>query len=39
MEDMSKKHKMDLRLLYRVAYGHSWFVVNGGIDSAMIALV
>lgn len=25
MEDMSKKHKMDLRLLYGVAYGHSWF--------------
>ncbi|KAG6383909.1 hypothetical protein SASPL_155526 (mitochondrion) [Salvia splendens] len=39
VEDMSKKQKMDLRLLYGVAYGHSWFVVNGGIDSAMVALV
>ncbi|KAL2504454.1 PHD finger protein MALE MEIOCYTE DEATH 1 [Abeliophyllum distichum] len=25
VEDLSKKHKMDLRLLYGVAYGHSWF--------------
>ncbi|XP_075494147.1 PHD finger protein MALE MEIOCYTE DEATH 1 [Primulina tabacum] len=25
VEDLSKKHMMDLRLLYGVAYGHSWF--------------
>ncbi|KAH6760075.1 RING/FYVE/PHD zinc finger superfamily protein [Perilla frutescens var. frutescens] len=25
VEDLSKKHKMELRLLYGVAYGHSWF--------------
>ncbi|CAH9138970.1 unnamed protein product [Cuscuta epithymum] len=25
VEDLSKKHSMDLRLLYGVAYGHSWF--------------
>ncbi|XP_073041272.1 LOW QUALITY PROTEIN: PHD finger protein MALE MEIOCYTE DEATH 1-like [Primulina eburnea] len=25
VEDASKKHMMDLRLLYGVAYGHSWF--------------
>ncbi|XP_022879695.1 PHD finger protein MALE MEIOCYTE DEATH 1 [Olea europaea var. sylvestris] len=25
VEDLSKKRKMDLRLLYGVAYGHSWF--------------
>ncbi|KAG8383670.1 hypothetical protein BUALT_Bualt04G0038000 [Buddleja alternifolia] len=25
VEDMSKKHMMDLRLLYGVAYGQSWF--------------
>lgn len=25
MEDLSKKRKMDLRLLHGVAYGHSWF--------------
>ncbi|KAF3649724.1 putative PHD finger protein MALE MEIOCYTE DEATH 1-like isoform X2 [Capsicum annuum] len=25
VEDVSKKHLMDLRLLYGVAYGHTWF--------------
>ncbi|CAN4126887.1 unnamed protein product [Withania somnifera] len=25
VEDVSKKHSMDLRLLYGVAYGHTWF--------------
>ncbi|KAI3451327.1 hypothetical protein Pfo_007992 [Paulownia fortunei] len=25
VEDLSRKHMMDLRLLYGVAYGHSWF--------------
>ncbi|GMY09137.1 PHD finger protein MALE MEIOCYTE DEATH 1 [Fagus crenata] len=25
VEDVSKKRSMDLRLLYGVAYGHSWF--------------
>ncbi|XP_009789304.1 PHD finger protein MALE MEIOCYTE DEATH 1 [Nicotiana sylvestris] len=25
VEDLSKKHSMDLRLLYGVAYGHTWF--------------
>ncbi|KAL8472341.1 hypothetical protein ACS0TY_028904 [Phlomoides rotata] len=25
IEDSSKKHMMDLRLLYGIAYGHSWF--------------
>ncbi|GER26232.1 PHD finger protein [Striga asiatica] len=25
VEDLSRKHKMDLRLLHGVAYGHSWF--------------
>lgn len=25
MEDLSKKHEMELRLLHGVAYGHSWF--------------
>ncbi|KAK6125827.1 hypothetical protein DH2020_040433 [Rehmannia glutinosa] len=25
VEDLSRKHEMDLRLLYGVAYGHSWF--------------
>ncbi|KAL1569720.1 PHD finger protein MALE MEIOCYTE DEATH 1-like [Salvia divinorum] len=25
VEDLSKKHKMELRLVHGVAYGHSWF--------------
>lgn len=29
MEDLSTKHTVDLRLLYGLAYGHSWFGIWG----------